>query len=275
MHERKLEIVGVGPQKTATSWLAEVLEGAPMLCFPSGVKETFFWDRKFDAGLHWYFSHFKCDGRCIEFGPTYFHSLEAISRLKTHNPELRIIITLRDPAARAWSLHQHHRRKGRVGDDFEEAMSLFPEIIDAGRYATHVPRWIEAFGSDQVLVLLQDEVERDPRNVIERICGLIGERIDPDELELYKRVNVGGIPPSLAAAKVATRVTEVLRGTGFYSLVNLGKRLGLKEMVYGAGQSGPAPMPPKLRSRLVSEFEQDIGFIERFLRVDLSDWRRT
>lgn len=274
MSQPKLEILGVGPQKTATSWLAEVLGPSQNLCFPSGVKETFFWDRHFDRGVSWYLDHFRGTGRRIEFGPTYFHSADAVARLRAHNPDLKVIITLRDPAARTWSLYQHHLRKGRVGDDFEAADRKIPEIRQTSRYGQHVPLWLEAFGQEQVLVILQDDVKADPEGVLSRVGGFIGEALDTDNRDLRKRVNAGGRPPSRALAAVSTRAAETLRRAGLYGAVNAAKKIGLKSLVYGrSDRSGSDALPEALRDQLVTEFEADIAFTESLLGVSLAHWR--
>lgn len=274
MMQKKISIVGVGPQKTATSWLAEVLAATPRLCFPTGVKETFFWDRQFDRGLDWYLGHFKDEGRCIEFGPTYFHSPEAVARLQAHNPDLQVIVTLRDPAARAWSLYQHHHRKGRVGDNFESAAAEIPAILDASRYGTHLPRWREAFGPDRVLVLLQSDVQRVPDAVLSRVTQFIGEDLDTRSADLGRRVNVAGRPPSRKLAAISTHAAEILRRVGLYGVVNLAKTTGLKKMVYGGAGTGVDRLPEDLRAQLVDEFKEDIAFVEDLLEVDLAQWRQ-
>lgn len=274
MGQFRLEILGCGPQKTSTSWLAEILkETRGALCFPSGVKETFFWDRNFDRGLAWYMDHFQGIGRPIEFGPTYFHCMKSIERLHSHNPNLRVIVTLRDPAARSWSLYRHHFRKGRVRKDFEDADIRIPEIREASRYSLYLQRWIEVFGLERVLVLLQDDVRQDPASVIARVGRFIGENIKMDITGLSRRINVGGQPPSRALAAVSTRAAEMLRRRGLYGFVNIAKSAGLKRMVYGGSARELEGPPDKLRAQLVEEFEADIAYVEHLLGVDLAHWR--
>ena len=55
----KLDFVIVGPQKAGTSWIYYYLKDTPQICFPSQMKETFFFDRYYEKGLHWYARHFK------------------------------------------------------------------------------------------------------------------------------------------------------------------------------------------------------------------------
>ena len=55
----RLELFGAGPQRSGTSWLYACLREHPQLCFPKGVKESFFLDTRFDKRWAWYWSHFE------------------------------------------------------------------------------------------------------------------------------------------------------------------------------------------------------------------------
>src|SRR4051812_6874199 len=47
----------IGPPRTGTSWLHEVLSKRVSLSHPT--KETRFFDKHFDRGLEWYASHYR------------------------------------------------------------------------------------------------------------------------------------------------------------------------------------------------------------------------
>ena len=68
----------VGPPRTGTSWLHEILSGHVAL--PEPTKETRFFDNHFHRGLEWYVHHFPrlAPGRHVgEVAPTYFASAPA------------------------------------------------------------------------------------------------------------------------------------------------------------------------------------------------------
>ncbi len=269
-----LSVVAIGPQKTATSWLHEALRINPQLSFPLQVKETFFWDRYYDRGIDWYFSHFPSNGRFIEIAPTYFHNLEARDRLYDHNAKIKVIITLRDPAERAFSLFLHHRRKGRTGDDFWQAAEAFPEIIEASRYGTYIGAWETAFGSNQILMLMPEEIERQPLKVLDRVSTFIGVRphqVPPDQLA--KPVNVGGDGGSRRLAWWGTQAAEFFRRKGFHGIVNTGKSLGLKTLFYGRPGRPSLALSNDDRAKLQNLFSDDIRFVETRLNTDLPAWR--
>src|ERR1700753_1105916 len=75
-HGRALRLpsfIVVGPPRTGTTWIHEVLHRHATL--PGPTKETRFFDLHFTRGLKWYLSHFSKanEGRPLgEVAPTYF-----------------------------------------------------------------------------------------------------------------------------------------------------------------------------------------------------------
>lgn len=273
---RELGVVGVGPQKTATSWLYSCLKAHPQLCFPKRVKETFFLDERWERGWDWYWSHFShcsSDSRRAEIAPTLFNSRSAVERLRAHNPDCRIIVSLRDPSDRAVSLWIHHRKKGRVGTDFWQAVDRIPGIIDASHYATHLPRWIEAFGRERVRIVLQDDVTDRPRQVLEEMFQFLGlEPPEPMPDEVRDRINTASLPRFPGLARYLTRVARWLRERRLHRMVEFGKRLGLRA-VYGGGEFDYESVGNELRSRLVPRFEEDVRYVEEVTGRTLTTWR--
>ncbi|HEX4209254.1 MAG TPA: sulfotransferase domain-containing protein, partial [Candidatus Binataceae bacterium] len=147
--------IAVGPTRTATTWLHQVLDGHVGL--PEGVKETQFFIWNYNLGLPWYRWHFRnCPPNlpAMEIAPTYFDSPEARQRLKLHIPDSKIICTLRDPVARAWSHYKHWQQRGLIKGPFAEAAFTHSQIVSAGRYADHIRAWQEDFGTANVMILL-------------------------------------------------------------------------------------------------------------------------
>src|SRR5439155_1562759 len=100
------DFIAVGPGRTGTTWLHEVLKGHVGL---PEIKEIQFFKWHYEKGLRWYASHFtKCPaGRPVgEICPVYFNSEIARSRIAEDLPRCKIICSLRDPVDRAYS---HYR----------------------------------------------------------------------------------------------------------------------------------------------------------------------
>jgi len=88
----------VGPPRTGSSWLHEVL--SPHALLPSPSKETRFFDTHFNRGLKWYSDHYTKSAerqRMGEVAPTYFASAAARERIAQTAPEAKIVCVFRNP----------------------------------------------------------------------------------------------------------------------------------------------------------------------------------
>lgn len=120
---------------------------------------------------------------------SYLWDENAPLRIRDACPGARIIIMLRDPVLRAHSYYLMHLRcGGETAGSFREALerdqarnktSWFTswQYVEAGLYYAQVKRYLETFGSEQVLIRLFDDLARDPVGLFESIAKHI--RIDP------------------------------------------------------------------------------------------------
>lgn len=268
-----LALLGVGPQRTGTTWLWECLRRHPDLCFPRSVKETQFFDVRYGEGFGWYRAQFaqpRPGQRGAEIGATYFDVPEVPTRVAAHAPGCRIVVTLRDPVARTYSLFLHHLKKGRLRGDFARALAEYPRLVDGSRYAGHLERWREVFGPGGVRVVLLDDIERDPAGVLTDIQRFAGVRVVAPPRAAFERINGASLPAHRGLARAATRAATRLRAAGLHGPVTMARRLGLHR-IYG-GREVP-PLPAAVRRRLLDELEPDIAYVERLLERPLPAWR--
>ena len=278
MNDFYLDFVGVGPQRTGTSWLHQMLLCHPRICFPKDVKETMFFDQRYNKGLGWYKTHFGHwqDGQLRgEIGPTYFDDIPAPNRIYDLNSECKVIINLRSPVDRAWSSYRHHIAKGRVEPSFQQATEKIPQIIEAGHYGQHIPRWLDKFGPDQVTFILQEDIGSRPGKVLASIFRFLNiEIVDASQISNIRFSTVNGIPRYRWMARLASSSATWLRAHRLHRINDFGKKLGLPN-IYGGSQQTIAPLKPTERDWLLSIYEPDIAFVETILERDLSTWRNS
>ena len=174
--------VGIGAQKCATTWLAEVIGAHPEL-FMAADKELDFWSNHFHMGYSWYEDAFADAGSCRagEISPSYLVSYEAPARLAARLPDCRIILALRDPIDRAFSNHLHQLRKGdyKLADtSFEAGLVDNPMYLEQSRYARHLKHWQEYFPAEQFFITFQEEMALSPEDEAARLYRFLG--VDPD-----------------------------------------------------------------------------------------------
>jgi hypothetical protein len=180
-----LDFLGIGAQKTGTTWLHEALAAHPAVRFPGG-KEIHFWDWHRARGVDWYRSLFGDSTPGVKSGeitPAYallpaaaFHEILEI------NPALRVVYTLRNPIERAWSAALMVMQRG--GMTIDEASDQW--FIDhfrskasrlRGDYEGCLRSWRGVIGERQLLVLRYEALCEDPRAYLEACCLHIG--VDP------------------------------------------------------------------------------------------------
>lgn len=106
------------------------------------------------------------------WGGKYVHAMakpEVLARMHAHNPEMKLLLILRDPVQRAWSSYWFARAHGWETLDFEQAWEAEQtgsrtgyiagtelRHLGNGLYATHVEACRNVFGNRCLVVLLDD-----------------------------------------------------------------------------------------------------------------------
>jgi hypothetical protein len=270
------EFFGIGPARTATTWLHNVL--APHVNLPRTVKETRFLDNLYRRGWRWYRAQFGVVRENLPFGeiaPTYFHSELARERIKELAPGARIICTLRDPVERLYSLYRYLRFRGSYRWSFEYAITHDEEMIESARYAHYVKAWIRDFGHSHVLVTIYDDIARDMQAYIDTICDFIQIPRRPLPSSQQARVNTSEelrAPSNYALLWISNTMASVASTLQFRTILTVAKSTRLKRIFFGKGRELP-PIDPvfaaDLRRRLTPEIEE----VESIIGRDLSAWK--
>lgn len=272
----------VGPMKAGTSWLYEYLKSRNDVSVPTGTKETFFFDDRFESkGVDWYLKHFQNAGgpnvtTIIEVAPTYFHGAELPRRVLETLGKIKIVVTLRDPAKRAFSLFQHMRRYGYTkATDFRQAVQNHPEMLASSRYAECLERWREVMGPENVSVLFMEDLAAEPLNFAADCCHALYIAPPESAAQLPSKVNVASQPRNYYVALAGRLVGDALRSIRLYAVVDMAKRAGLKRLFFGKPQVHRQSITPEERSWFIDQIADDIRHLETILNRDFSDWIHT
>jgi Sulfotransferase domain len=271
------DFIGVGPARTGTTWLHEVLKGHVGLPL---VKETQFFKRYYDKGLGWYASHFtQCfpDLPVGEICPSYFNSPEARQRIYEHLPRCKIICSLRDPVDRLYSHYRHIRPLSGISVDFEQALKETPELLDGSCYGSHLERWQRSFGKANVLVLFYEDIKADPQAYVNSVCAFIGIpmidlRNSPTASEKVNMVEGVKAPRSRRLAMASGMVTAWLKSRRLDSLLYIWRRSGISEFCLGGGEEY-GPLSQETQTRLRRYFQPEIEKLEALTHRDLTSWK--
>ena len=216
----------VGPDKAGSSWLHEMLLKHPDV-YVTPAKDLYYFDRYYDRGLRWYADQFR-DARSEtvvgEVCQDYLFHPEAAARIHTTLHPVKIMVSLRDPVDRAWSSYLYMRKHGIGPDTFAEALRSRPELLEHGRYATALDRYLQLFPRTMVHVALFDDLAVDPQGFMDAVTDFL--EIDP--LPLAPQDLTARLPAararSVQLASVARRSADWVREHDGARLVGYVKR---------------------------------------------------
>lgn len=274
MKPRLPDFIAVGPQRTGTTWMHQAMAGHAGL--PS-IKETDFFTKNFARGLDWYLEFFRecsADLPMGEIDPNYFGEESAAERIAALIPHCRIVVTLRDPVARAWSSYRTMRRDVWTRAEFEETVRINPVIRESSRYAHHLSGWRARFGAERVLVMLYDDLERDPQAYLDRVCAFIGiAAIQVHDAAAAERVNaVTRAPRSRWLARNARNARDWMRMHRWRGALRLLDTLGVWRFVFEGGEAF-GEIDPEIDARLRGLFRSEVEALEKMIGRDLSAWK--
>jgi hypothetical protein len=190
-----------GVSRSGTTSLYQYLARHPNI-EPCVVKEPRFFDMYYERGVNWYKMNFASKWQKFistkikhkkfitgEASGAYLQNPHAPKRIYNLNPNMKLILLLRNPVDRAFS---HYIRKMKNGSEklsFEEVIDQEQSRIEGeqekmeknekyysttyhslayittGLYAIRLKRWLKYFSMNQILVLENGEFSRDPEKI--------------------------------------------------------------------------------------------------------------
>ncbi|HUO05421.1 MAG TPA: sulfotransferase domain-containing protein [Candidatus Binataceae bacterium] len=271
------DFIGVGPERTGTSWLDELLRA--QACLPDGIKETYFFNRRHSNGIEWYAWHFRACGENQRAGEVcpYFSFPQAPQLIARYIPQCKIICTLRDPVDRAYSHYRMLRYYEYLKPvSFEDSLTIRPHLADSSRYAYYLVGWRQKFGTENVLITDYDDLRSDPQGYMDAICRFIG--CAPIIVPAKSSVRSEAINAKERAAAHPRRAInghhflDRLRSRRAYRAIEMLDRAGLWKFCFGGGEVFP-PLSADVEERLRERFRPEVVALEDLLGRDFSAWK--
>lgn len=272
-----------------------------------GVKEMHYFGRDLRFRAPFYRRNFKeylaefqrCNGqRCIgEASVWYLRSSQAAAEISAFNPQAKIIIMLREPVEMLYSLYYELRYLGEEHlPSFEQALAAESErsaerrigrqacfaqglmYRQNARYCQQVQRYFEAFGRNQVKVIIYDDLAADPKKVHRNTLEFL--EVDPAcGPQDFKVVNGN---KSIRSPALRAVVKDPLLHSGLAALRRwLPKKLlrTLRAFDHSLWRINTRfeerpPLDPGLRAQLKSEFANEVDRLSELLERDLTSWSK-
>lgn len=211
---------------------------------PVLTKEVQYFSDEYDRGLSWYRGHFptiayaklverRQGTRMVtgEASPYYlFHPL-ARDRILDTLPDVKLIVILRDPVKRAFSLWQQQVDLGVEPLSFADAIAAEPDrlagerdkmvadphyfsrnykhysYLARGHYADSLERWFDVLPRERFMIVRAEDMFADPDTTMQQAHRFLG--LPPRHGDAYPHLNAGS--SSSIDPEVAERLREFYR----------------------------------------------------------------
>ena len=185
----QLGFILAGAQKSGTTALRYFLEKHPRISMGDQEEMHFFDNDALFSGsvdyqlLHRHFPRLARSTIAGECTPSYLYWKPAAERIWNYNPQIKLLVLLRNPVERAFAHWNMQRFKGREPLDFFEAVKEEKSriagappsearrfaYVDRGFYAQQLERFFQFFPREQMMIIKFEkfrEEQRDRKSVV-------------------------------------------------------------------------------------------------------------
>jgi hypothetical protein len=267
----------IGTSKAGSTWLFNALALHPDVYLASD-KGLYYFDHHHENGDPWYLERFAGAQKQTargEISHSYLSSPETPRRIAAFNPDMRLLVCLREPAERAFSDYLDLVKNQQYAGSFEAALDEVPRLRDRGRYATHLRRYFEAFPVNQLHIGLFDDLKEDAQRYADGVFEFLGvEPLTLSTAALAHRMPAGK-PRSARLALMAKSASRQTKRAGLHRLRSRVKRSVLvRQMLYRPFASDRPVMEAATEERLRAEFAEEVEALDAMLGRPISRrWR--
>lgn len=260
----------VGAPKAGTTSLAAWLRSHPQVFVPA-EKEVGFFDTHWDRGVDWYaraFAEAEPDQVVGEATPLYLYLDHAVDRIARTVPSARLVVALREPAARAWSHVWFFRLMGVESRDPREVLereladpsASIPGpwdfgYLDVSRYVGRLEHLVTRVPRAQVHVLFAEDMRCDADGTFGAVCDHLGVERRPAPTE---DASAGSAPRSF-------RVQQALLRGGERVPRSLRRAVWRTNRRPGGYPALPADLADRIRAHLAEDTARLAAWLDRDL----------
>jgi hypothetical protein len=303
--ERFPDFFLIGAPRCGTTSLSRYLTGNPQVCF-SRPKEPHYFsllsphtslDDLEAAYLLRYFSHYRDRHKAIGEGSvSYLSSPYALQWILSINPQAKFIAILRNPLdmlpsyhlrmlftvmedvedfATAWHLQDVRARGKQIPKHcIDPHLLLYHEVA---KFGEQIERLYCFAGRDRSLILLFDDLARDPGAVYKQVLAFIGVN-DDGRTRFQKKLQSKSYrsrwlqqllyAPSVRKGPFVDTLHRRMR-----QKKAPGRKSWLKRLArWNTIEVRPSPLDPAMRKILRDTFTADVDKLSKLLHRDLSHW---
>jgi len=268
--------------RSGTTFLYSLLKSHPQVFLPE-LKETRFFlhdlddperPKKVQEGrpvtMEDYLGLYsECSSQHIAAGdisPQYIHSATASNQIAEFNPAAKLILILRNPADRFFSLFNMNAENSSLSAI--DAFRAGGNAVKNSFISVNVENYLGHFPREQVLAIRFELITSDPDELKRRVA---------DHLE----IDVAGFPAEFKGLRGAggkyrhPAIATLRRYARKHGIAHLMPRAAVTKLqkLLGSKKQAPSPLTDLERGEILEYYSDDSSRLAELLDLDLADWQ--
>jgi len=281
--DHKLDAIGIGVRRCASSYIHRFLNNHPDILKPS--KGLHYFSEHYSLGSKWYLSQIPKNAigkLVIESSVSYSYpeySEYCAKRIFNSFPDAKIFVSLRNPIDRAFSDYLRSIRNLEIDSNlsFEQAIKDFPIFLERGKYKKILSPYFDYFPSDNIKILLFDDLYEDSKKFQKSLCNFLNIREDINYIETGQKENQGSL-------RIPFLQIILIKFKTFFD--KLAKLIFLEKIWYLTKKRfsnsyhkvrnlniKKVDLSKKSRCELANFYQEDIDWLSKKINRDLSFWK--
>jgi hypothetical protein len=306
-----IDFIGIGAPKCGTTSIAQHLLEHPEISLfkfkesqyfseygPPDVSLPYKYEKDGINGYRKLFSMYGIDfsKKVGEFSPQYIYDTTAAKRIKKHFPNIKLIVSLRNPVNRIYSefnmvkylriptdsSYDMKKFRSDANYSFEQAIKEHPQLMRNSEYYEQLKVYFELFPKENIKVIIFEEFIKNSEQSVKDLYNFLS-------------VDKSFMPPSINKAMHQTKkvkskkvglflsaipkISTFMRKHNLDFLINTLRKAGIEKGVSEIENKNRVsmekiPMKEETKKELYKKFLPEIEKLENLLGKDLSIWKK-
>ena len=203
---QNIDLMIIGAQKAGTTSLKNYLGEHPEICTHERTEFKFFvneeeYKQGYKKIFKKYYKNCRNKNKIIGKNVLLMYNVNALKRLYEYNPNIKLVIILRNPIDRTYSAWLYEKRKGRdQSSTFEEAINLkhlfdsnyYNMYIEYSLYYKYISKILEIFDRNQIKIFLFEKFKENPIFICQEIFSWldVDKNFVPNTNKIYNKAAI-------------------------------------------------------------------------------------
>lgn len=265
----KIDFIVIGASRSGTTWLHDNLINHPEIFMPKKVNEPTFFTKYYNKGFDYYFQLFeglKNQKAVGEITPDYLFSKKAAIRIHNKYPKIKLIVILRNPQERLYSMYwmMHGKKINNYHNyNFNQAFTNDKETLEQGKYIKYINNYLKLFEKNQLLFLTFDELKSNPKSLLKKIYYFIKVNDSYEAPYITKKINRASFHGSNGKSRILFFMWKIFQKFNF-------KKIAFK--IEKMNSNRIPDMSNKDKSELIKLYKPYNQLLQKLVDYDISNW---